>query len=210
MSSTQRGRILRPPSGGAFRFDAGAVCLDFAHTGGEGELAVFETLHTPADLAAWLAEPPLSVPRDLRVGDGDLATTRRVRTAIWRAAEAQANGRPLPDEVRETLNAAAARPPLVPRLGGDGCRSWAAPVTIDQVLSTLAREMIDLLSGPLAARLRECAADDCRIVFADTSRPGTRRWCSMERCGNRHKIRAHRSRRRDTAGRLGNDVRYRR
>uniref|UniRef100_UPI0028119726 CGNR zinc finger domain-containing protein n=1 Tax=Streptomyces sp. TaxID=1931 RepID=UPI0028119726 len=25
-------------------------------------------------------------------------------------------------------------------------------------------------------------------------RPGRRRWCSMERCGNRHKVRAYRSR----------------
>jgi hypothetical protein len=33
------------PKGGSFFFDAGAVCLDFAHTGGEGHYAVFETLH---------------------------------------------------------------------------------------------------------------------------------------------------------------------
>ncbi|MEE1805114.1 CGNR zinc finger domain-containing protein, partial [Streptomyces sp. BE133] len=28
----------------------------------------------------------------------------------------------------------------------------------------------------------------------DTSRPGRRRWCAMERCGNLHKVRAHRAR----------------
>ena len=42
--------MLSDPKGGSFWFDAGAVCLDFAHTGGEGQYAVFETLHEPADL----------------------------------------------------------------------------------------------------------------------------------------------------------------
>ncbi|MDI5982688.1 CGNR zinc finger domain-containing protein, partial [Amycolatopsis magusensis] len=28
----------------------------------------------------------------------------------------------------------------------------------------------------------------------DTSRPGNRRWCSMQRCGNRNKVKAYRER----------------
>ena len=89
-----------------------------------------------------------------------------------------------------TINAAAAEPPLIPQLGV----GWAPPVRASQALSTLARELIDLLSGPLAERFRECASDNCPLVFVDSSRPGSRRWCSMERCGNRNKIRAHRAR----------------
>jgi predicted RNA-binding Zn ribbon-like protein len=72
---------------------------------------------------------------------------------------------------------------------------WALPVQTTQALSTLAREMIGLLSGPLSGRIRECASGDCPLVFVDTSRPGARRWCAMERCGNRHKLRALRARR---------------
>ena len=44
-------------------------------------------------------------------------------------------------------------------------------------------------------RLSRCSADDCALVFYDSSRGGTRRWCSMQRCGNRAKVRAHRARR---------------
>ncbi|WP_431965125.1 CGNR zinc finger domain-containing protein [Nocardia sp. bgisy134] len=33
-----------------------------------------------------------------------------------------------------------------------------------------------------AARIRACTADDCGLLFIDTSRPGHRRWYSMERC----------------------------
>jgi predicted RNA-binding Zn ribbon-like protein len=39
----------------------------------------------------------------------------------------------------------------------------------------------------MVARVRECAGEDCGALFLDTSRPGTRRWCSMDTCGNRAK-----------------------
>ena len=53
--------------------------------------------------------------------------------------------------------------------------SWAAPVRATQALSFLAREVIELLTGPLAGRMRECAGDDCPLVFVDSSRPDARR-----------------------------------
>jgi predicted RNA-binding Zn ribbon-like protein len=60
-------------------------------------------------------------------------------------------------------------------------------------LSTLARDAIYLFTGPLAERIRVCAADDCGLLFVDQSRPGGRRWCSMQRCGNLAKVRKHRA-----------------
>jgi len=62
------------------------------------------------------------------------------------------------------------------------------------VRSDLARDAVDLLTGPLAGRIRRCAGVDCTLVFADTSRPGQRRWCSMRRCGDRAKARGFRQR----------------
>lgn len=189
------GRRLQDPKGGSFWFDAGAVCLDFAHTGGEGRYAVFETLHEPADLAEWLAQPPLSVALAAGVNGRELLAAKKLRQAIWDAAHARAAGRSLPEAAIETINRAACVAPLAPELApGGSAVGWAPPVRVAQVLSTMAREMIALLSGPLAERIRECASDNCPLVFVDSSRPGARRWCSMERCGNRHKIRAHRAR----------------
>lgn len=43
-------------------------------------------------------------------------------------------------------------------------------------------------------RVKICPADDCRWAFYDTSRNHSRQWCSMEVCGNRAKVRAHRER----------------
>ncbi|TMR24849.1 zf-CGNR multi-domain protein [Nonomuraea zeae] len=187
--------MLNDPKGGSFRFDAGALCLDFAHTGGEGRYAVFETLHEPADLAGWLAEPPLAAVMTVPVTARELAEAKALRQAIWDAAHDQAARRPIPAGTIAAINRAAAAAPLVPELAADGASAgWASPVRAAQALSAMAREMIELLSGPLAARIRECASDDCPLVFVDTSRPGARRWCAMERCGNRHKLRALRAR----------------
>jgi predicted RNA-binding Zn ribbon-like protein len=68
--------------------------------------------------------------------------------------------------------------------------------TVVQALSTVARDAVDVLATQ-RDRVRECGADDCPLVFLDLSRAANRRWCSMQRCGNRHKVRTHRARARD-------------
>ncbi|MEU7037524.1 CGNR zinc finger domain-containing protein [Streptomyces sp. NPDC046237] len=55
---------------------------------------------------------------------------------------------------------------------------------------TAARDYLDLLrTAP--DRIRSCAHDACILHFFDTSRNGTRRWCSMAICGNRAKASRH-------------------
>ena len=51
-----------------------------------------------------------------------------------------------------------------------------------------------LWSGELE-RVKPCANPDCILWFLDVSKNGKRRWCSMEGCGNRHKVAAHHRRR---------------
>lgn len=190
------GMILQPPRGAAFRFDPGALCLELLLTGGPGELARFETLHRPADLADWAARSRLSPAPEVQVTELELATARVVRDAILTAARARAHGEdPRPEDLGP-VNAAAATLPLTPLFepSAPGGRRWARPSTGEQLLATVARDAIELFTGPYAHRIRECGADNCQLIFVDTSRPGRRRWCSMERCGNRHKIRALRAR----------------
>ena len=66
----------------------------------------------------------------------------------------------------------------------------AADIALDQP-EALAEEAELLTSGRLD-RIRECPGlDGCGWLFYDTSRNGSRRWCSMEGCGNRAKGRRH-------------------
>ncbi|MEW2524818.1 CGNR zinc finger domain-containing protein [Streptomyces sp. NPDC047071] len=53
-----------------------------------------------------------------------------------------------------------------------------------------ARDYLDLLSAA-PDRIRRCAHEACVLHFFDTSRNGTRRWCSMAVCGNRAKASRH-------------------
>ncbi len=43
-------------------------------------------------------------------------------------------------------------------------------------------------------RLKMCSSEECNWIFFDRSKPGTRTWCSADGCGNRHKTRAYRAR----------------
>lgn len=131
------------------------------------------------------------VPAEL--GIEDLECARAVRESIYALAHDRIAGRPLSSHNAATLNAIAAHPDPAPALTADGQLAWAADAPA-AALSRVARDAIELLVGSSAARLRECAAPDCAFLFVDTSRPGRRRWCASDRCGNRQHVREHRRR----------------
>lgn len=45
-------------------------------------------------------------------------------------------------------------------------------------------------------RMKLCSASDCAVVYYDTSKNHSKRWCSMRTCGNRNKTRSYYQRRR--------------
>jgi predicted RNA-binding Zn ribbon-like protein len=56
---------------------------------------------------------------------------------------------------------------------------------------------IDLLTTADLRRLKRCAsAIGCSWLFLDTSKSSTRRWCTMELCGSRAKMRRQYARQR--------------
>lgn len=59
-----------------------------------------------------------------------------------------------------------------------------------------ARNYLELLAAA-PDRIRRCAHEACVLHFFDTSRNGTRRWCSMAGCGNRAKASRHYARTKD-------------
>jgi predicted RNA-binding Zn ribbon-like protein len=188
----------RPPrtaDGDAFRFRAGRLSLDLCSTLLWRHRAPTEQLRVPRDLARWLRAAGVQ-PAPRAVRDEDLDQARKLREAIYGAAHDRLAGRPLARPHVAALNALAAHPDPVPRLTAGGQIGHRADEPAAAALSKIARDAIELLSGPSAARLRECAAPDCAFLFVDTSRAGRRRWCAMDRCGNREHVRKHRSRQR--------------
>ena len=58
----------------------------------------------------------------------------------------------------------------------------------------IANAVADLLSDKSLERVRKC--EGCIVHFLDTSKRGSRRWCSMNICGNKIKVAAYQQRKR--------------
>jgi predicted RNA-binding Zn ribbon-like protein len=174
----------------------GDVALDLANTVNglrDGELDQ-DFLATPADVAEWAVHAGVVVALpavDARVH----AQVRELRDAVYAVFRAIAEGRdadPAALAVLAELHAAAiARARLVPA-GDRYDLAWDG-----EVLGPLAAAAVDLLRhGPLD-QLKLC--DGCPWLFLDGSRNQSRRWCAMNECGGRLKMRRYRARKRATA-----------
>jgi predicted RNA-binding Zn ribbon-like protein len=64
----------------------------------------------------------------------------------------------------------------------------------NDIWAHIATAVAELLSNVPPARLRKCEA--CIVHFLDTSKKGSRRWCSMNICGNKIKVAAYQKRKR--------------
>lgn len=179
-----------------FDFQYGALCLALTATlrnGGQEDL-----LAAPGATARWLHDAGLTtttLPLNPMQTDGLI----RLRTCLRSIAEAVMRGEPLPPMEVATLNAQAAMPLAIPQL--DAASRTVLQMTADPVsvaLATIARDAVTLFGGPDQRRIKQCEAEDCGVLFLDTSRGGRRRWCSMSRCGAKAKAKAFRDRHRRT------------
>ena len=169
----------------------GRLCLDFAQTGDMGWGSRYERLTSPAELQRWLSLSPLRV-SNVRIKSEDLDNAKRLRRAIWRVAVAVVERTiPATADIR-VLNRMACQPGLVRKLG-PAARSmrWHRP-TIGAALATIAQDAVVLFGDPAQRkRIRRCDNHRCRVIFYDDSRPGLRRWCAPNRCGDRIRAQAY-------------------
>lgn len=170
------------------------LVLEFLNTadleGGSDEL------RDPAALRAWLGEHGLKVTGRRAPTAADLERALAVREAL-RALVAVNTGTSLPDASRATLEAAAARANLGVHFMPDGSTAAMPTATgIDGALGYILAAVHHAMGRGTWGRLKPCGRDRCRWAFYDTSKNHSRRWCSMEVCGNREKGVAFRRRQR--------------
>lgn len=177
-----------------FHIDTGRTCLDLAATLGDRFGSPLERLPEPRAVEDWF-KTVAGAPLPDRVTSADLAKVRVFRDSIGKVADAIYDGAAPEREDIERINRQASVYPRPPRLAPDG-RSVETreAMALDVALGIIARDAIDLLTGPDFAKVKRCAADECSVLFVDYSRPGKRRWCSMARCGNRAKKRTYNAR----------------
>jgi predicted RNA-binding Zn ribbon-like protein len=73
-------------------------------------------------------------------------------------------------------------------------RRWRSP---ESLLQPIGDALAALLVEEDFSHLKACEGPACTLLFVDHTRAHTRRWCSMEICGNRAKQAAHRNRLRE-------------
>ncbi|XIE77153.1 ABATE domain-containing protein [Streptomyces sp. SBR177] len=145
-----------------------------------------ERLSSHDRLEMWLGAVGLGVPH---VSPAELEGAIELREAIYRAGLAVSLAqRPDPLDAA-VLNRAAAAGRARPALDENGLAVWnlseAAPVP--DALGVLAADAVQVLGGPDRDRIKACEGPGCAGLFLDTSRGASRRWCSMNTCGNRVK-----------------------
>jgi predicted RNA-binding Zn ribbon-like protein len=118
-----------------------------------------------------------------------------LREAIYRIFAAISAGLTAEEDDLTTLNAELARALACSRVvpAGEGYAwDWIEEEdALDRVLWPVVRDAAELLTSEDLDRVGQCADDRCGWLFLDTSRNRSRRWCSMEDCGNRAKARRH-------------------
>jgi predicted RNA-binding Zn ribbon-like protein len=153
-----------------------------------------DQITNPQELATWMSARGLSRP-GAKPTLAMLETALALRSSLRAYLECESAERRNNKDMLRSLNRMTARFSLVVEAhhGGDfGLR----PARDDALagLSTIVAELHNGAASGALDRLKTCASEECRRVFFDRSKPGSRRWCVSTLCGNRIKTRTYRER----------------
>ncbi len=123
---------------------------------------------------------------------------RQLRENLRREVLAIERGGSVRHSTLDKLNGLMAAHPMRTRIRAKGksCSTevWFEPREPEDLFAPLAYNAAILFATVDGKRVRKCA--HCVLHFHDTSKKGTRRWCSMQLCGNRLKVAAYAARQR--------------
>ncbi len=195
----------------SFDFDAGNLCLDFANTSNwHASENPIEYLNDYSDLLDWgLAAGVLSEETTKRLSrlankypeltQQAYLSAIQAREAIYHIFSDRYNGRPISSNDLAQLNSLVQEATTHRQLVLDETTfhwEWKPDGEGSEIiLWEVAFAAAELLTSDKVERVRECEDDrGCGYLFMDVSKNHSRRWCSMESCGNRAKARRHYSR----------------
>jgi predicted RNA-binding Zn ribbon-like protein len=156
-----------------------------------------DELKGPRELSVWMSQRGLWW-SGAKITPAMFDTALQLRSSVRAYLEIDpAERRKTGDAVR-SLNKAMRLFPLVAEARDDGVMALRA--ARDDALAGLSVVVAEMYDGSVRGtldRLKMCAAEECRRVFFDRSKPATRRWCMSTLCGNRTKTRTYRARQRE-------------
>ena len=212
MALASEPQALPPSRAGSLTLLGGALCLNFCNTtSGRGTSQVQEHLRSFENLLAWarhagalddeMARQFESHPPSPAEGARVLARALELRAALHAIFASAMAGMPAPANSLADLNAVLAEAmgatALMPANDGYVWDWPKGPPVADRILWAVARSAAELLIDGDLSRLRVCPGCFCGWMFLDRTRNGKRRWCEMEICGSRNKMRRYHQRQRD-------------
>ncbi len=197
---------------GHHRLIGGALCLDFANTlVGHGAIPKHEYLKDYGNLVLWSRHTHLLTPPEAkslireapRHPSKSLAAFKKafiLRELIYRIFSAIAqNTHPKQTDLNQlnTARLESLQHSFIVQAKQRFFLEWTDPMALDRMLWPIATSATDLLTSKKLTYVKQCAAEECDWLFLDTSRNHLRRWCTMDECGNRAKMRRRYERVRD-------------
>jgi predicted RNA-binding Zn ribbon-like protein len=194
-----------------FLFVGNQLTLDFLNTRPVQNGAPSELLPDFSALLRWFHAANLLSSREvasLQRRWGGSASAQKTTEAMWSLRErlrkeilAWEQSGLVQHPMLVELNRLLAKHPMHTRLRTNrkshSTELWFEPREPEDLFAPLAHSAAALFATVDRQRVRKCA--HCVLHFHDTSKKGTRRWCSMQLCGNRLKVAAYADRRRRRA-----------
>jgi len=192
---------------GGFLFLGNELVLDFVNTRPDQDGKPTELLPDFSAVLRWFEAADLlnseQVVRLERQWEGTTEaqkTTEVMKDLRERLREeilAWEGGRAIRSQTLDELNRLMGMHPMLTRLTKSrtaySTKLWFEVREPADLLAPLAYSAATLFATGDRKRVRKCA--NCVLHFHDTSKKGTRRWCSMQLCGNRFKVAAYADRR---------------
>ena len=191
----------------------GPVCLDFMNTLDDRYSAEpKELLKSYLDLVGFAEDT--GILDDLQVdrlfarihlnpeaAESALRNAIEMREAMHAVFWAVVTRKPVPVEALQVTNGfvqtAAQHVSLVPARKHFEWRFESRLIGLELPLWPIARSAGELLASDQLAYVRACASKTCEWLFLDESKNHARRWCDMNKCGNRAKVKRFYTRNKD-------------
>jgi predicted RNA-binding Zn ribbon-like protein len=186
------------------RLIGGALCLDFANTVvGHGAIPMHEYLMDYGNLVLWSQHTHLMTPPEAkslireapRHPSKSLAAFKKaliLRELIYRIFSAVAqNTHPKQTDLNQlnTARLESLQHSFIVQTKQRFSLEYTDPMALDRMLWPIATSATQLLTSNKLKHVKQCAGEGCDWLFLDTSRNHLRRWCTMDECGNRAKMR---------------------
>jgi predicted RNA-binding Zn ribbon-like protein len=119
----------------------------------------------------------------------------RLRAAVFKMESGELPAKSFLDDVNQLLGKYPRQSVLVREHGSLVRKYYFEPDEPEAFWALIAEAVASLLADTDHSRMRKCPS--CVVHFLDTSKKGSRRWCSMNICGNKFKVANYQKRKRN-------------